>query len=1367
MLWKYLQRSFGGGFLDKELSGRQDLAKYFQGASKIKNLLVRRQGNLQKRRGTDLVANLNNLLGLDRSGRQIPIGKMRMVAVECNDDGRFLLLTNNCAFVGNRDGILTCGGSYVREIQPYDALDSDGYRKVYCGKDAMANSSSPVCIITGSGASRSVTWYATLSAAAAAVTEGCTVQLHANIVVKSEVVFNAVSFTLDLCGYEIRVSGNVSAVKVSRFGVQARHFVITSSRTGARITQAGVAGDVPMIEFFADSSSTSVAATLTIDGGIKFATSGSHPAITSSFCKTVTINSGEFVNSSALGFPLLDIKGIECVINSGSYELSGTFGNCVRFTGANNTCGITVNYGRFVHYITDGTRTREVTCAIRAVIGYVRTRGGTIETTHSTVFSSSSTIGGIDVGRLLVSYEGSIADADIAYIDEGNQKSHPDTNVHNDAFPTAKGWYGWKQAGDADYDGGKLLNGDQRPYCIATPYSDDDIERLCVKQVGDSLFIAHRAYPPAKIVFDAYGIPTIDDIVFDANMWKRPRMVSAEMVGNDHESISESTTITKQWVNTSSTTTHQGDDSVTTYEGKFQEATNTSSTTTTTPESPHTVKYAVTYVKDDFESMMSEPIDLDYMRPWNTGATADLKFNKGDNADEPDYYNIYKDNGGGFGLIGSTNNAVGAVTVSAFANTDKLWTVVPESSSFENALDYEQRIGVGAGGLTNRISGRSRRRFPNLPSADCCVFTSTATTAQGLKLTINSREVRAIRVWLDGRIYDKQTDTSWIIISSITVGGEWRGVLKGRTQAGTYTIANRQATEPSDDKVAGVFTGFDTNLGIYDDFVGRATRQFTLPNGDIVFGTYVGRGRQTEWFNSHRRKVDINLEITEEGKVKPCESVEYVTLKFTTGGGAAWTSNQQGCVHAVEFMPARITGTEEADSVWQDSYVTPDMSIVPPNELDQEHFSGAGDYPACVGMWGEKAQRLCFASTENNPLGFWLSVAGDLYNFTQHKSVREDDAIEASIAATEKPNINHIIVIRDLMLLTDGGEWAVSPVTGNALSYKTVAAKQHSQIGAHRNIEPIAVGDEMMFCNSTGEVLRAVKYNAISENYETQDLSVLSQRLFRANPIRSMAFKRHPDSVVECVLADGTIATLVYMREHEMAAWSLQELGGGYKAKEIGCTKSVINGTSEMMITAVRDGEWSILKVKDDCTDNAIEHQVCMDAVREMSGLDLAACANEHMTAVHKLTGTVVTQDEIASGKKSVNINDQYVVGFPFVSELITMRPEPQGQADTIQMEIKNATEMEIRVIDSSTFRFGANGDDRYLRTVELKPTIPSAGRIDFVDRDVRLPISGNNSRDGRVKIVHDAPFAFVLLSVGVTYQVEQSNQNGRGGDEG
>lgn len=63
------QHSWVGGMLNEDLMGRQDLAKYFQGATEITNFVVRRQGCLMKRGGTDIVAVLD---GVDANSRVIP-----------------------------------------------------------------------------------------------------------------------------------------------------------------------------------------------------------------------------------------------------------------------------------------------------------------------------------------------------------------------------------------------------------------------------------------------------------------------------------------------------------------------------------------------------------------------------------------------------------------------------------------------------------------------------------------------------------------------------------------------------------------------------------------------------------------------------------------------------------------------------------------------------------------------------------------------------------------------------------------------------------------------------------------------------------------------------------------------------------------------------------------------------------------------------------------------------------------------------------------------------------------------------------------------------------------------------------------------
>ena len=146
-LWKNTQHAFIAGQLDANVMGRQDMDRYFKGATLLKNFLVKRQGCITKRRGTDLTADLDGLLGTTYDGTPITPGKMRLVPVTNGDDGRYVILSGGIGFVANRDGVMASDHSRLRSIPPYVAIDEDGKSVVVTGKDARQNTETPVDVI--------------------------------------------------------------------------------------------------------------------------------------------------------------------------------------------------------------------------------------------------------------------------------------------------------------------------------------------------------------------------------------------------------------------------------------------------------------------------------------------------------------------------------------------------------------------------------------------------------------------------------------------------------------------------------------------------------------------------------------------------------------------------------------------------------------------------------------------------------------------------------------------------------------------------------------------------------------------------------------------------------------------------------------------------------------------------------------------------------------------------------------------------------------------------------------------------------------------------------------------------------------------
>ena len=121
--------------------------------------------------------------------------------------------------------------------------------------------------------------------------------------------------------------------------------------------------------------------------------------------------------------------------------------------------------------------------------------------------------------------------------------------VQNDANPSEDGYHGVKQDGEPDYRWiGRGWWG--TPYRFSVPYADADLADLCIRQSGDTLFIAHRDYPPAKIYFDRHGSAYFEELALDNTDYPPPVVDSAVMSGKT-EAVLPSMWSLSFWLNMS------------------------------------------------------------------------------------------------------------------------------------------------------------------------------------------------------------------------------------------------------------------------------------------------------------------------------------------------------------------------------------------------------------------------------------------------------------------------------------------------------------------------------------------------------------------------------------------------------------------------------------------------------------------------------------------------------------------------------------------------------------------------------------------------------------------------------------------------
>lgn len=716
-----------------------------------------------------------------------------------------------------------------------------------------------------------------------------------------------------------------------------------------------------------------------------------------------------------------------------------------------------------------------------------------------------------------------------------------------------------------------------------------------------------------------------------------------------------------------------------------------------------TIYYVATAVKDGIESPMSDAFKVSYFTPWPAQCVMEIKIKA--QSPKPDYYNIYKKQFTGFGFIGST--ATGAYRTGEAAVTT-LGVDKGLTRAFTNRWYYEA-VSEGAGKV-----GRTGSVTQAVETA-CLAGSGIYTIQYSAAVEMDNLYLLPGYVWYMGSGYDKSGDlnsTRYYIellpCKAATIGCVVTYSDDTTADLGKVGVPNNIKEEIKDNSIKG---------NPYEQATGSAINDKRVS---------MSRNTPLKWIIQNRGTKKVSKVVftayKDDGSIATGDISNAI---FQSGGAVLWPT--------IKNNPFVISGYWATKSVMAsadkivDKPITPDLSITPPNY--EPHFNDISKYPGCVAVY---QQRLALARTLEQPFTVFMSCVGDLYNFNTHDTLREDDALEITLPATKYPDINQMVLNRDLILFCDSGEWIVSPLSGNSLTYKSISTKTQSQLGCSHEIAPIVVGDDVIFLNSTNENLTAIKYSYATDGYEATDLSILSQDIFRGNSITSMAYKQHPDSIIVVTLEDGTLATLEYMKEQEVVAWSHHELGGGRKALYCCADGSVTDGTTDIYILAqTADGSRTDLLI---------------------TKADSPLKTKEDAVSLDMLSSTKIEQKMI-----EVALDDgTKVYGYPFESEFVSVKPEPNS-TETARFEIKNPTKVEVSVTEGSDFTVGQLGMKReHDRTIKV---------ADYGDHDVSVNLAGANNRDGRIRIASNNPWPLTILSLATTYQIEQADREPEKGE--
>ncbi|HON93619.1 MAG TPA: hypothetical protein PKZ07_18770 [Sedimentisphaerales bacterium] len=499
------------------------------------------------------------------------------------------------------------------------------------------------------------------------------------------------------------------------------------------------------------------------------------------------------------------------------------------------------------------------------------------------------------------------------------------------------------------------------------------------------------------------------------------------------------------------------------------------------------------------------------------------------------------------------------------------------------------------------------------------------------------------------------------------------------------------------------------------------------PNRDFHAAAYYGSSVEFTMDEYHKEISSITFYIgaktlvRDTGELYQADPPGYITATLYAVDGAtevsiATININAGLIsaHKAEINYADVAPTLKYKLVFDRPIVTRGISIstintelefvddnvVPSDITGQQDMLTVGDNNMDCAAFDIHQQRSMYASSKNLPFTLWFSAVGDLYNFYANRPQSDDNAFSVTIPAKRASRIIHALSAKDLMLFTEDGVYSVTG-EGNVISHRTVQLKKICDAAASDAVAPIQVDTKILYVGEDGRTVYELAYNLMEDAITPTDRTVQAYHLTEKSGIVKAAYQRYPDSIVWCLLSDGSLIGMTYMPDHEVWAWhrhTFADTEDARKLTDIMDVGSVVSGsgvetTSGMLLVFQTDTKTIVEQMRPN---------VCEDTIEDA---DTAACI-----------------DHFGDEDAEVAVN----------ATLITLRPEsPEVSSQGVPKRVVDVC-LRIR-------RSGAVSVKPYEPNLpavsENKATVDGDGTVHLYSGDIKIMPRGYINNDGQIQI--------------------------------
>jgi hypothetical protein len=503
--------------------------------------------------------------------------------------------------------------------------------------------------------------------------------------------------------------------------------------------------------------------------------------------------------------------------------------------------------------------------------------------------------------------------------------------------------------------------------------------------------------------------------------------------------------------------------------------------------------------------------------------------------------------------------------------------------------------------------------------------------------------------------------------------------------------------------------------------------------------------------------VAVNPETGELSLPSPATDIYCASLSLTYYVNISWAAVPNILEYRVYKKKSGTYGfigrTTDGTTSFQDANVAPDMGDTPPGE--KTPFASQNEYPSAVFFL---QQRLGFAASSARPLTVWASQSANFENLSASLPPRDDDGMEATIAGERQTRILWAKSEgRHLVIGTAGGEWLLSPGAGNVITPSSHGFSPQSHIGSLPGLDALRAADGILFVQRGGAAIRMLSYNYDEDKFKPKDLSILASHILKDRKITSWAWQLLPHGIVWMSLADGSLAALTLLVEHDVIGWHRHETDGFVEQVEVLPSGG---GEFDPLWLLVRRGGRRHVEVMSPYFGGADKET----AFFADSGLSFYGSGMTRLEGLGHLEGRTVhifadgavhPPRRVQGGRVSLDYPADVVhAGLPYVMRVSPTTPEPQLQDGSTAGRVKKISSVKIFVSQTLGFMVQSGGEapmpavyNTFSTPAKALPRLVEHGAAD-------VSVGRGWSDDARLTLISDTPTPCTILAVVSTLEL-------------